>query len=252
MFSWHVLIHRWTEFEFGGDLTQPDTCPIYLDSLQQDMPFVGYVSFGNDGAWAEDADGFLKVYANLGLGSYQNVTGDPAGAIDIQDQYDDIAGRWEGSFVGTYIAASAPPAVNHPEKDTAVFKTTIDATFAAPLSGFPEVDAGAVLPWTQSVRSHVSGPNSAGRLDNFTLAGSVHSGKTPYSYEWFHEGSSVASGSATYDASAANLEAGTDHTFTLYVVDAEGDSGTAVHGVYVRDPSEGEIGDGDRCIVEPC
>lgn len=236
----------WTDFNFGGSITQPDTCPLLLDELQQEVPFTGMVAFGNNGDWATDANGFVQIFANLGFGNYQNVT-EPSTTIDIDYQFDDLSGLWEGNFNGSYFAASEPPGVQHPEEDTAVFRTTIDATFESPSGGgFPEVDAGAVLPWTQQVSNAVQGPSSVGRFDTFTLEAIVNNGKEPLAYQWYRDGTPIGTNSATYQGSATALQPGTGYSYKVVITDAEGDTGMTIHPVYVS-----ESGDG-QCLKLPC
>lgn len=236
-----VFNDNWEEYEFQATVSQPDSCPVALDSVDQRKDFTGDVSAPTEIVF--DADGFIEVHNAIG----GNATLSSFGQIDIDYLRDDLDGLMRGHFDGAYSAGhiTTTPV---PKQDSALFQTEVDFAPGSPFfqSEDDEVRAAAVLPYFQDPRTEVVGPSSVSPSEFFSLSAHVGNGKDPLSYAWYGDGTFLGSGSS-YAGYGGSLTTGTVHTFSVEVTDAEGDASTTLHSLYVT-----EVMGDDRCLLEPC
>lgn len=117
----------WTDFNFTGDITEPDTCPVRLDSMPQLLEFSGFIAAPL--ALINSPSGFIKVENNDDQTVSQQ-EGD-VGRIFLNYFKDQNADEWQATFDETYLAATSAT-TDSTGRDTAIFKTTFQATDVAP------------------------------------------------------------------------------------------------------------------------
>lgn len=234
----------WSDFGFRGDVTEPEQCPVRLDSMFQTVPFSGFLAFGTIDE-ASGVTGFIKIEAIGGP-----IVSQPA-QIDQGWFKDEPDNEWQANFSGEYIAGTNEISEDR-GRDTAIFRTDISPTAQAPTDDLtPEVVAGGDLPWTQEMDMSVSGPSSVAIGDTLQLEADVHNGKPPYMYQWHHNGNPVGTNSPEYEWIVPSFTADGTHQFTVDVEDAEGDTGSYTTGVDVDGVDYGG-GGGDQCLQDPC
>lgn len=238
-----VFNDNWEEYQFQATVTQPDSCPIALDSIQQRVDFTGDIMAPTD--IVIEADGVIEVHDAIG----RNVTLSSFGQIAIDYLRDDIDGVMRGHFDGAY-AAGGVTTTPVEKQDSAIFQTEVDFNPGSEyfLSDDDEVRAAAILPYFQDPMTQVIGPSSVSPSEFFSLSAIVENGKQPLAYTWYRDGTYLGFG-PSYAGYGGGLTPGTVYMYSVEVTDAEGDSRTTPHSLYV---TESFGGDDDQCLMEPC